>query len=260
MDSREAKALSLYYLFTSLIVYFAIEVLYGDDLFTILSKSLPNAMAGVAALAASAWITLAVVEHALREDKRKLSEKVRDKTYFEIIDYVTGISQSACISIPCGLTEEEREKIKSKFETISKKTHNYKKEGKGAAEAIGELSILLNDAHLRIIEACGKASENQVEQYIEQIKLPYKDIKFDLDIYRTILLPRVFDFSENAELRDALIYFEITSLKYEKHMRSFDDPLYATKPVIQFFGSLRDLLNGAANVYWFIIDDLERNT
>lgn len=216
-------------------------------------------MINIATLSVGAWITLAVVEHAITEDKKRLSDKLRDRTYFEIIDNITSISQSIYRSIPCGLTQEEINQIDKINDTIRDKTHNYKNEGKIAAEAIGELTVLLNDAHNNIIKECGTASKDQSERYIKQIMEPYKSVKFDLDVYRTVLLPRVFDFSENIELRDSLIYFEMTSLKYEKYMQSFDDPKYVTKP-LQIFGTIIGLLNGAANIYWFIVDDLEKDS
>lgn len=143
MDTGSAKWLSLCFLYAFLVAYLASEANAGDDLSSIISKSIPNTFSTIAALAAGAWITLAIIEQALKDDKRKLSEKVRDKTYFEIIDNVTEISSSVFVSLPYGLTQEERKQIESFLETIRNKTRNYKKDGKSAAEAIGEFSVLL---------------------------------------------------------------------------------------------------------------------
>jgi hypothetical protein len=261
LDTNGVNKVSLLVLLGSLFLYVCNEVLSGKHLFTIFFDSLPNFLIACALLAIGTLITLAVVERALKKDKEKQWEKVRERTFFEIINYVSYIVvsvQLSILSIPGGLTEEERKKIKSIDETIRNKTHNYQKEGKGAAEAIGQFHDLLVEISPRLIEACGKVDIESQKRYIETIKFVYDDIKFSLDIFRLVLLPRVLNFSENTKMLEALVYFEIVSLEYERYMRSLTNPLYANTQ--EPFTSLIDLLYSTASVYWFIIDDLERNT
>jgi hypothetical protein len=259
MDTREAKALSLYYLFVSLILYFAIRALYGDDFSTIFSKNLPDAIATVAALAAGVWITLAVVEHALKEDQKRQWKKLRESTFSEIMNYVSYIAVSVPFFMFPALTEDDRKKSIEIGETIQNKMHNYKKEGKMAADAVLKLQQLLINTYDYISVTGGKASEEQEKAIIEHMKSAYEDTKFMFDVIRTVLLPRVLGFSENDNLRQALINFEIASLECDNLMRSLSSPLYPIKPGLQILASLIKLLEPAACVCWFIVDDLEKD-
>jgi hypothetical protein len=258
--------LSFYYLFVLIIIYWLIETLYGDNFSTIILENLPDAIAAMAALAASVWITLTVVEHALKEDQKIQWKRIREGTYFEIVKYANHIVislQISILSIPHGLNDEERMQIKNINENICNKNENYKKEGSIAAEAIGQLweTIAKDDTMYRLIEACGKMNEETQKKSIKTFKFVYRDIKFSLDIFRLVLIPRILIFSENVKLQEALINFEIESLKYENYVQSLSNPLVPkdAKPGLQILQSQIELLNLAAKVYWFIADDLKND-
>lgn len=126
MNVNDAKRYSLIAVDVLLAAYFIVEILYGEYPPTVFLKGLPNVLAAGAALAAGAWITLAVVEKALKEDKKKTWEKVKERTYDEIIEYVGYIAISVQLAIlQNGLTDEERKEVERINETIRNKTPNY---------------------------------------------------------------------------------------------------------------------------------------
>lgn len=180
---------------------------------------------------------------------------VRKNTYTEILNNVGHIPIFARLSIPCGLTTNDDEQIAPVISKIQESTNNYKEDVETITLGIRQLEKLLLDAESRINDAFDTAREEQKEEYREKIKLAHKEIntKFRFDIYRTVLMPRVLDFSENKKLLDALITIEASFKTYDDLMNNRTD--ISTNLI---FSPLIDLLEGAADVYTYIADDLKK--
>lgn len=259
MDTRNAKKLSLVSFLFLVVIYFVTRCIYGDDFSAIISENIPNVILAVAELAVSIWITLAVVEHSLKEDQNRQWKKVRKSTFSEIIHYVSSITMSVPFFLLPELNEDDRKKSEDIRETIQNKMSNYENEGKMAVEAILKLQESLKGAYANIIRNGENPSRERDEAIIGHWKLAYEDIRPKFDIIRTVLLPRILAHSENDNLRQALINLEIASIKCDNFMRSLSSPLYPIKPGPQILVSLIELLEPAACVCWFIVDDLEND-
>lgn len=254
MNTSDAKAWSIYILYLSIIAYYISKTFFEDRLSKIFLDSLPSAMATIATLAASAYIALAVVQQSLKEDKRGRMKTVRDNTYSIIINNVSYIPIFIRSSIPCGLTEKENIKIKGINEIVIEKQNNFQDEGNIAYDSMLELIDILTEAKSRIIQKFEQSSDQEREKYINNVKVAYQDINYRFDIFRTSLMPRVLDFSENNELLDSMAFFEKAYLDYENYIRSPSIEISE-----QYFASLISILNSSANLYRLIIDDIEKN-
>lgn len=262
MNTNDVRWLSLYLVYASLIAYLADIAYISGNFSNILFKNYLSIFAAIAEFSASAWITLAIIDRALKEDKKKTWKIVKEHTYDEIIDYVSYITTSILLTIPYyAFTREEIDKRNKTIETIHTKTHNYNQNGKIIAESIADFVNLFSnyETYNHMIEAFNNNPKLD-ETHLNLIKLTYNDIKIYLDIFSRSLLPRIINFSENDEVRSVLIDLERTSIKYEKDMLNLDNQLWAKAGLgIKILDSQIDLLKSAANVYWFISNDIENH-
>ncbi len=256
MDTRKVKKLSLLSFLFLFVIYFTIGYILGDSFSAIISRNILDIILAATELALGIWITLAVVEHSLKEDQSRQWKKVRKSTFSEIMHYINYITMSVPFFMLLELNDKDRRKSDEIRETIQNRMRNYENEGKIAVDAIMELQELLRGAYENI---GGNTSRERDESIIRHLKLAYEDVRPMFDIIRTVLLPRVLAHSENDNLRQALINFEIASLKCDNLMRSLSSPLYPIKPGLQILASLIELLEPAACICWLIIDDLEKD-
>lgn len=252
MDTNGAKKLSLIIMVGMLAEYIAIEGLYGQNPFVIFRNDFPNVVVTISMLAAGAWVTLAVVEQALKEDKRKLWTKARKITYWEIVNYVSFIVAFAPLSNP-GLTDLERVQIEESKQVISKKLKEYKIE---VANEMAKILNLLDEARPRRNRELIGISKEQTLGEAEQILLYYSYTQTMLNTFHTILIPRVLAFSESEKLIEALMHFESASLDYESDMR--DQEAHKSEYALHQ-ESLIYLLQAATNVYLYIAEDVMAN-
>lgn len=244
MNTNDVKYLCFYIFYTSIIFYLASEIYDGNEVINIFKKSFPHLMIVAATLASSAWITLGIIQRALKHDKMERMQTLRINTYTEIRTNIIFVMNYVKLSIPFGLTEQQNKKINSLAIAAN--------DGTEISEALSEFVELLEDAKSRIIEE----SNNNKENYVKTIKLEFQNIVFYLNNFSNALFPRALDFSENRDLLNALTNFEKKSFDYVNLIRSLPND-NSNVPIEEIVSSLIVLLSAANNVCFAISEDLE---
>ena len=243
MKSRDLKEFSIYTA-TLLGVISYIAFIEKFDFYS-------NAVLGLATSALSIWITLEVIENALKTDREERQRAIKGMTLKSLLNNICGIVYNSPLAVAGGIKYLD-----------SKLLNQYAEEIRNGALEPGEQVVKSMFAMANMIDQGQKSrqqflldlSKNQdAEKSLQDerrfdaftIAYYYQDIIFRINRIRERLIPRILELTDDRELELALLKFEEISDRYNEHMRlqlqNKDCPIHSERLV--------DLLKALAVVY-----------
>ena len=198
----------------------------------------------------SIWITLEVIETALKIDREERNSTTKKMTLKSLLYHVVHIIYNSPLAISFGIQYIDSKLLNEYAEKIRLGGSEPKME---VAEAMVKLIDLIDQAQkqrIKFLSDLRKQAGNEDEQKEGKgdaflISYYYQDIIWRINILREVQIPRILELVDDRELEQALLNFERISDLYNEHMRlqmqSKDYPIHSER--------LIHLLNALASIY-----------
>ena len=209
-----------------------------------------NALLGLATSALSIWITLGVIEKALKADGEERMSAIKGMTLKSLLRNICGIIYISPSAIGKGIKYLDSKLLKEHTEKIRYGALEPKEQ---VAKSILVLADMIDQGQKSRKQYLSDLNKAQDEKLIREergfdafaITHGYQDMNFRINRIREVLIPRILELIDDRELEIALLEFEEISDGYNEHMRlqlrNNDYPIHSERLV--------KLLKALAKVY-----------
>jgi hypothetical protein len=214
MKPKELKELSKYYAVAlGILAYFLFKL--GLDFYS-------NVALGLAASILSIWVTLEVIETALKVEREERNSTMKKITLKSLLHHIVAIIYKSPLAVASGISDIDSKLLNESAEKIRLGGSEQKKE---VADAMVKLIYLVDQAQehrkkslsdLRK-QASNDDKLNAGERDAFLISEYYQDIAWRIKNIREILIPRILGLVDE-ELDEALLNFERICDRYNEDM------------------------------------------
>jgi len=184
-----------------------------------------NALLGLSASALSIWITLEVIEKALKADREERTSAIRGLTLKSLLYNVCSIVYNSPLAVSGAIKDLDSKLLNECTEKIRCGALDPRDEVAESILALADMIDLGQKSRQQFLSDLSKTQgaekplQTEREFDVFTIAYYYQDINFRINRIREILIPRIIELIDDRELELALLKFEEISDRYNEHMR-----------------------------------------